>query len=78
MKSAIELLVNEAETSEALAERHCARGDHRQAAWRYDMAAGYYEQAGRCLDAARCWGNAYSENQLVTNLAPTNVRALTE
>jgi hypothetical protein len=77
-KSAIEVLVCEAETAETLAVRHCERGDHRQAAWRFEMAGDYYQQAGRIMESARCYAQAHAEQRWVRPADRINVSALVD
>ena len=77
-RSAIEILVCEAEGAELLGQLHCNRGDHRQAAWRFGVAGDYYAQAGKCLDAARCYSSQHCEEQWIRPVDPANVSALVD
>jgi len=75
---AVEILANEADTSERLAIQHCNRGDHRQAAWRFEKAGDYYRQADMFEAAARCYAQAYLEARWVRPVTPTNVSGLVD
>ena len=77
-KSAVEILINEAETSEALAVKHCERGDHAQAAWRFEKAGDYYRQAGQYEKAAYCFAQSHAEGSWLRRTAPTNISALVD